>query len=128
MMNFKIISDNFTIFDSQNINKSHLSLPIQKNNFLISPPPSPPIGWEQIYEDPPVSSEFSIPIDNFELVSKLCGFSLKPGESAVVIDSINQNPSIVIDNVEFDINQVDFNKKQNSIYTTMPTSKFENNF
>ena len=33
----------------------HLPVPLTDKNFLISPPGSPPIGWEQIREDPPNS-------------------------------------------------------------------------
>jgi len=31
----------------------YLQLPKLEKNFLISPPGSPPIGWEQVREDPP---------------------------------------------------------------------------
>jgi hypothetical protein len=34
-----------------------LDVPVQKRQFLISPPASPPIGWAPSEEDPPVMSE-----------------------------------------------------------------------
>lgn len=33
--------------------RQHLPVPESNRNFLISPPGSPPVGWEQIREDPP---------------------------------------------------------------------------
>ncbi|KAL9714678.1 hypothetical protein Ac2012v2_001337 [Leucoagaricus gongylophorus] len=33
--------------------EAYLQLPISNKNFLISPPGSPPVGWESIHEDPP---------------------------------------------------------------------------
>ena len=31
----------------------HLRPPMPERNFLISPPGSPPVGWEQTHEEPP---------------------------------------------------------------------------
>lgn len=37
----------------QDPEKTYLHPPAIEKNFLISPPGSPPVGWEQIREDPP---------------------------------------------------------------------------
>jgi hypothetical protein len=47
----------------------YLELPKQEKSFLISPPASPPVDWEQVHEDPPVV--------NFDLLSAIS--KLKPG-------------------------------------------------
>lgn len=39
--------------DSHFEGEGHLTVPTTDRNFLISPPGSPPIGWEPIKEDPP---------------------------------------------------------------------------
>ena len=33
---------------------NHLTVPLATRQFLISPPPSPPVGWEPCDEEPPV--------------------------------------------------------------------------
>ena len=35
---------------------AHLRPPAIEKNFLISPPGSPPVGWEQVVEEPPNST------------------------------------------------------------------------
>lgn len=46
-------------------NMDRLNVPALEKQWLISPPPSPPIGWEPVKEDPPVI--------NYNLVEVLMG-------------------------------------------------------
>lgn len=52
-------------------NSGHLELPPLEKQFLISPPVSPPVGWEPVQEGEPIM--------DYELLSALA--SLQPGES-----------------------------------------------
>uniref|UniRef100_A0A7E4W623 Calcipressin-1 n=1 Tax=Panagrellus redivivus TaxID=6233 RepID=A0A7E4W623_PANRE len=47
----------------------HLKLPPLEKQFLISPPSSPPVGWEQCHEMAPV-------VCNFDLMSRLAAYSV----------------------------------------------------
>lgn len=53
-----------------------LKPPAVEKNFLISPPGSPPIGWEQIKEDPPNSTPLAE--DLIQALRKLQMFDEKP--------------------------------------------------
>jgi len=59
------------------IGDASLSIPERTKQFLISPPTSPPVGWEQIEEAKPQ------PIVDFSLVTALAKLQL-PGESTAV--------------------------------------------
>lgn len=70
--------------------------------FLISPPSSPPVGWEQTFEDPPVV--------DLNLIAAIA--QLKPNEihELVPSDLDLKTPSIVIHTCD-DVEQVEENSK-----------------
>lgn len=64
----------------------HLQLPKPEKMFLISPPCSPPVGWEQMPE--------SEPVINFELIAALS--QLSPGETHELHPASESQPGIVV--------------------------------
>eukprot|EP00041_Stephanoeca_diplocostata_P034342 m.1166331 g.1166331 ORF g.1166331 m.1166331 type:complete len:258 (-) comp24505_c0_seq23:1659-2432(-) len=64
----------------------HLCVPELEKQWLISPPPSPPIGWEPIKEDPPVV--------NMELVHALQGMDPTQPHELHPPDTVRGLPSI----------------------------------
>lgn len=62
------------------IGSQRLELPEKTKMFLISPPASPPVGWEQIHEAPPTRMDF-------KLVSALASLSL-PGVYRMVFNTL----------------------------------------
>ncbi|XP_011404173.1 PREDICTED: calcipressin-1-like [Amphimedon queenslandica] len=69
------------------IGERKLSLPAQTNRFFISPPSSPPVGWEPVEEPPPVV--------DYNLLSALSRLR-KPGEAHEVLSGTTEAPSIVV--------------------------------
>ncbi|CAI4230472.1 unnamed protein product [Auanema sp. JU1783] len=70
-----------------NSSRSLLSPPPLEKQFLISPPCSPPVGWEQTKEMAPV-------VCNFDLMSRLASFALD--EKYEVHNGDDQTPTIVV--------------------------------
>lgn len=92
--------------------RQFLEAPKNEKSFLISPPSSPPVGWVQIVEDPPVV--------NLELLATL-STKLNPLEPCELIKSNNEMPGIVIhpcaDSQEF------FENNTNATRKFMPTRR-----
>lgn len=64
----------------------HLQLPKPTKMFLISPPASPPVGWESVPE--------SEPVVNYDLLHAIA--SLNPGETHELHPSSEDAPAIVV--------------------------------
>lgn len=64
-----------------------LKLPKAEKLFLISPPASPPVGWEQVQEDPPVV--------NYELISAVAKLEV-PGKPVELVSKTENTPSIIV--------------------------------
>jgi calcipressin-1 len=88
--NFRFLDENLKIFLTRPIrfksSRTFLEPPENDKAFLISPPASPPVDWEQINEDPPVV--------NIELIAALS--KLNPQEPCEIIKSQDDIPGIVI--------------------------------
>ncbi|XP_021364607.1 calcipressin-2-like isoform X2 [Mizuhopecten yessoensis] len=64
----------------------HLQLPALTKQFLISPPASPPVGWEPVTE--------SEPIINYDLLAAMA--SLTPGEAHELHKQTESQPAIIV--------------------------------
>ncbi|XP_022294304.2 calcipressin-2-like isoform X1 [Crassostrea virginica] len=73
--------------DEEGENKDpHLHPPPLQKQFLISPPASPPVGWEQTHE--------AEPIINYDLISAVA--NLAPGMSHEIHPPSDKHPAIVV--------------------------------
>ena len=65
--------------------------PKLEKQFLISPPASPPEGWQPIKEDGPSSEQPGL---HFELVARLA--ALNGGQSHEIIEPSTTTPAIIL--------------------------------
>lgn len=70
-----------------------LGLPMATKQFLISPPSSPPVGWEQSSEQPPVV--------DYNLLSAVYSMG-EPSETYELHQGCVATPSIVVSTPEYD--------------------------
>ena len=67
--------DLFQILSPSTVEDAYLHVPPVERQFLISPPASPPVGWEQPKEDKPVV--------DYDLLSAMA--SLSPGKLIILL-------------------------------------------
>ncbi|KAH7731204.1 Protein RCN-1 [Aphelenchoides avenae] len=67
--------------------EGHLMLPPLEKQFLISPPTSPPVGWTQVTEMPPV-------VCDFDLMARLAAYTVD--DKYEVHSGDEQQPSIIV--------------------------------
>ena len=79
-------------FQVLNGQTKHLRPPKPYRQYLISPPPSPPHGWEQTHEEAPF---------NFDLVAAVAGLSKEPYE--LHSSTRGEHPSIVVNGPDDDV-------------------------
>ncbi|KAF8898211.1 Calcipressin-domain-containing protein [Gymnopilus junonius] len=82
---------------------SYLKPPAIEKNFLISPPGSPPVGWEQVKEDPPNSTPLAE--DLIQALRKLQTFDDQPAFEQLLDPLDGSGVSVYVENcdAEFDL-------------------------
>ena len=98
--------------EAKQVGEPFLKLPRAEKLFLISPPASPPVGWEQIIEDPPVV--------NYELLSAVAKLEI-PGKPVELVSKTDNIPGIVVVGCE----DIDFGPKQMKSMSAMPRDELQ---
>lgn len=75
---------------------AHLKLPPLEKQFLISPPASPPAGWEQSHEKEPkiLPCATGSGPDSFELLSRLAALAVDGSSQATKFELLTGDPSL----------------------------------
>ena len=98
--------------EAKQVGEPFLKLPQAEKLFLISPPASPPVGWEQIIEDAPVV--------NYELLSAISQLEI-PGKPVELVSKTNNTPGIIVVGCE----DIDFGPKQMKSMNAMPREELQ---
>ncbi|KAF1989025.1 Calcipressin [Aulographum hederae CBS 113979] len=98
-----------------------LKAPQQEKMFFISPPPSPPMGWEMRNEDPPNKE-----VHAEDLVLALSRLNAKTLRNAEPIDMTMDNerertPDLIVDTDMMDVDEEEQHNRQRSGSTGSPT-------
>ncbi|KAL0569909.1 hypothetical protein V5O48_012055 [Marasmius crinis-equi] len=84
----------------------HLQPPTTEKNFLISPPGSPPVGWEPIKEDPPNATPLAD-----DLVAALQSLQLQQTDGGtgveILLDATESGVSVVVEDCDFRSGEVE---------------------
>jgi len=87
----RVFLTNHSCCDNPETETEFLKPPKLEKQFLISPPASPPEGWQPIKEDGPSSEQPGL---HFELVARLA--ALNGGQSHEIIEPSTTTPAIVL--------------------------------
>ncbi|XP_066912979.1 calcipressin-1-like [Clytia hemisphaerica] len=98
--------------EAKKLGEDFLKLPKAEKLFLISPPASPPVGWEQIQEDPPVV--------NYELLSAVAKLEI-PGKPVELVKKTEDIPGIIV----IGCDDVDFGSKPMKSMKSMPRHELQ---
>ena len=98
--------------EAKQVGEPFLKLPKAEKLFLISPPASPPVGWEQFQEDPPVV--------NYELLSAVAKLE-KPGKPIEMLSKTDNTPGIIVVGCE----DIDFGPTQMKSMNAMPREELQ---
>lgn len=100
--------------DKENNNDDpHLQPPLPYKQFLISPPASPPVGWEPVEEAEPTI--------NYDILSALA--NLAPGETHELHPQSDEHPGIIVhicEQDEEDALDAEINKAPKIVQTSRP--------
>ena len=98
--------------EAKKLGEPFLQLPKAEKLFLISPPASPPVGWEQVHEEAPVI--------NYELLSAVARLEI-PGKPVELVSKTNNTPGIIVVGCE----DVNYGSKEMKSMKALPRDELQ---